>query len=1094
MDALSRTMRKMSGQEEDLDMPMQVLPRAHPSIRKLMAGNARYVRKGPQGASELDKAAEGALRRKLSTIGQAPWAIVVSCSDSRCPVERLFDTGPGELFVVRVAGNICSPGGGVIGSAEYGVEHLKSPVLLVLGHTKCGAVNAAVRCSKDSIVPCDHFGQNLGSVVGSIESPAFEALQSLERPETPDQVEHAIKLNVYNSMEQLLKYSTVIQQAVRHEDLELHGGIYDIMTGEVSLLGQHPRQEALVSVPHSLSVRTGVNAPMLASEVLMKLQSGNERFARGNLEHKTIDAKTRHALVKEGQRPMAVMLGCADSRVPLDYVFDANPGDLFVVRNAGSVCGGMEGGLIGSIEYGVGHLKTRFLMVLGHTLCGAVAAAMEAHLASEKSGEGVPDGLRCLLERLQTPVKMAVEQSTSSVLADRVSLAIELNVWHTIEQLLASSSVLQKAVESGDLQIHGGIYDMQSGRVRFMGQHPQMHKLVSDVVAPVAEIEVGGFDEIPGQVDDSISKLKKASKVSSDKHKSDQQFAPAGVVPDVESGIRQRSSPALSDEKNQAASSDGESGGSWFEFSWYVNTKHGRQHLKDVVTDQNNWIAGVTVAFVSVPLSIALGIASGTTPMRGVSAAVFGGLCSGFFGSSDYNIVGPAGALSGMLMSYSVQWGDDVLPWLSLISAAICLVCAVLRLDTYMLLMPKSVFEGFTVGVALIIGLNQINFACGLTPGKKHKLFVMNIVESIMTLEETKWASLIVFLLQAPILWLLMRKIPKIPWTVILPTVSIGLGLLCEYDLLGFDLLTLKSKYGILEPELVVPLKQSGATFLEMLVPSFSIAIVAVLETLISAKIAAGRVDCDFNELNEMRGLIVGHAVCGAVGAMPPTGVFVRTSLNTTLGATHRFSQVLNAVVVAIISLALMPVFSYLPQATIAAILVVAAVRMCPMSYLKKLWYEDKSELAICLVTAAICVGEDPVIGLAIGMVLALLLSAKTMLQAPFVDVRSRPSGLNGKRSYEVKLNSAITYVNAEAFERKVRRLEEASEVSLDLKGVRQLDHDGVCMLGKVTDAWMKSQPDCKVWIKGVTERIYPTLSKVAWFTKAEDAGRVQMA
>eukprot|EP00928_Gymnodinium_smaydae_P087042 TRINITY_DN7139_c0_g1_i6.p1 TRINITY_DN7139_c0_g1~~TRINITY_DN7139_c0_g1_i6.p1 ORF type:complete len:888 (+),score=153.93 TRINITY_DN7139_c0_g1_i6:679-3342(+) len=887
-------------------------------------------------------------------------------------------------------------------------------------------------------------------------------------------------------MEQLLKCSTVIQQAVLHEDLELHGGIYDILTGRVTFLGSHPRQEEMVAVPHRLSVRTGLSAPMPAPEVLLKLKSGNERFARGSLKYKTIDTNTRHALVKEGQRPMAAILGCADSRVPLEYVFDANPGDLFVVRNAGSVCGHMEGGLIGSIEYGVGHLQTRFLMVLGHTLCGAVAAAMEAHLASEKKGVDVPEGLRCLLERLKTPVQQAVEQSDNTVLADRVSLAIELNVWHTIEQLLESSLVLQSAVAAGNLEIHGGIYDMQSGRVRFMGQHPQMQKLLGMTGTSLTDTESGNrlaTKSTCESSDTSSGRRRKSAKPGD--------FLPDGVVPDIEKGMSQKKA-AWTDVNDP--DSGAEEFGSWFELSWYVQTKHGRQHLKDVVTDKNNWIAGVTVAFVSVPLSIALGIASGTTPMRGVAAAVFGGLCSGFFGSSDYNIVGPAGALSGMLMSYSVQWGDDVLPWLSLISAAICLVCALLRLDTYMLLMPKSVFEGFTVGVALIIGLNQINFACGLTPGKKHKLFVMNIVESIITLGETKWPSLIVFILQAPLLWLLMRKIPKVPWTVILPTVSIGLGLLCEYDLLGFDLLTLKSKYGILEPELVVPLKQSGATFLEMLIPSFSIAIVAVLETLISAKIAAGRVDRDFDELRELRGLVIGHAVCGATGAMPPTGVFVRTSLNTSLGATHRFSQVLNAIVVAIISLALMPVFSYLPQATIAAILVVASVRMCPMGYLQKLWAEDKGELAICLVTAAICVGEDPVIGLAIGMVLALLVSAKSMIKAPFVDIKSQPSGANGKRSYTVKLNGAVTYVNAETLERRVRRLEEASEVSLDLSGVRQLDHDGVCTLGKLTDLWAKSAPECKVWIKAVNARIYPALSKVAWFTKAEDAGRVQLA
>jgi len=1086
MDSVIQRVKSFTGQQQDDVLPIEVPANTHKSIRKLMAGNDRYVRNASQTVQEK-QLNEHQLRRRLSTLGQAPWAIMVSCSDSRCPVERVFDASPGDLFVVRVAGNICgSPIGGVIGSAEYGVEHLKSPVIMVLGHTKCGAVSAAVRCSKDCIAPGDHFGRNLGAVVGHIRTPALEALETSERPSTPEQIEHAIQLNVYHSMEQILRWSTVIQETVRQGELEIHGGIYDITTGKVTFLGQHPRQRELLDIARSVTVRTGADAPMPAPEALLRLQKGNSRYVIGDVDHKIVDTKVRHALVQKGQRPLAAMLGCADSRIPIDYVFDTNPGDLFVVRNAGSTCGAIAGGIIGSLEYGVGHLKTQLLVVLGHTQCGAVAAAMEAHLTSDKKGEEVPEGLRCLLERLHPPVKMAVEQSDSTAMGDRVSLAIELNVWHTIEQLLESSTVLHGAVTQGILQIHGAIYDLQTGRVRFMGEHPKLKQLVHkdidsmDITTPDGDWK---RDTTCGSQSTAASSKRTHSKQVA-------AFDPVGIVPDP----GQKTPAAWGNDGGAPGQkkSDADDDGKCFELSWYVQTKHGRQHLKDVILDQNNWIAGVTVALVSVPLSISLGIASGTTPIRGVATAIFGGLCAGIFGSSDYNIVGPAGALSGMLMSYVVQYGEDVLPWLSLISAVICALCALLRLDTYMLLMPKSVFEGFTVGVALIIGLNQINFACGLMPGKKHALFVMNIVESIKTLGETRPTSLIVFALQAPALWFLMRKLPKIPWTVILPVVSIPLGVLCDGGHLGFDLLTLKSKYGVLEPEIVQPLRPCDATFLDMLIPSFSIAIVAVLETLISAKIASDRVDREFSELGELRGLVISHAVCGFTGAMPPTGVFVRTSLNTSLGATHRFSQTLNAIVVALITLALMPIFSYLPQATIAAILVVAAVRMTPFSYLKKLWAQDKGALALCLVTALICVGEDPVIGLAAGMVMALLAGAKTQLSAPFVDIKSKPSG--DKKAYHIAIQGAVTYVNAETFLERARKLENASEISVDLSGVRQMDHDGITFLGKVADGWVRSEPDCRVWIKGVHSKIYPSLSKFSWFEKAEGQGRVQMA
>merc|ERR1712194_791756 len=108
---------------------------------------------------------------------------------------------------------------------------------------------------------------------------------------------------------------------------------------------------------------------------------------------------------------------------------------------------------------------------------------------------------------------------------------------------------------------------------------------------------------------------------------------------------------------------------------------------------------------------------------------------------------------------------------------------------------------------------------------------------------------------------------------------------------------------------------------------------------------------------------------------MGPTGVFVRTALNTSLGATHRFSQILNAVVVLLISLILMPVFLYLPQATIAALLTVSAIRMAPVEYLTTLARDNLMGFMICMVTAVICVLSDPVIGLFIGTCIHLVVA-----------------------------------------------------------------------------------------------------------------------
>jgi hypothetical protein len=207
---------------------------------------------------------------------------------------------------------------------------------------------------------------------------------------------------------------------------------------------------------------------------------------------------------------------------------------------------------------------------------------------------------------------------------------------------------------------------------------------------PDQDVAGDSSDSSPSEVDLSWGKkdTSDAATVSTRASPKEKENSPKDVavdVPDVEKGKQNTDTWTLEEE-----ASPGKMTLKSFvpELSWYLQTKHGKQHIKEVVMDQNNWKAGVTVALVSVPLSISLGIASGTTPMRGIACAIFGGLCGGIFGSSDYNIVGPAGALSGMLTSYVIQWGEDCLPWISIMSSVICLACLVLRLDTFMLLMP----------------------------------------------------------------------------------------------------------------------------------------------------------------------------------------------------------------------------------------------------------------------------------------------------------------------------------------------------------------------------------------------------------------------
>ncbi len=180
----------------------------------LRAGNARFVA-GPARADWSTSDDPGA--------GQQPFAIVLGCSDSRVPIETIFDQVPGRIFVVRVAGNFLNDAN--VGSIEFGIAVLKARLVLVLGHTKCGAVGAAVEWAREGISQPGH----IGSLVEAI-APAVEAT----RRQPGDWVANAVVENVRRNVEALSSGSKIVADAVAAGDAAVLGGLYDLGSGAVS--------------------------------------------------------------------------------------------------------------------------------------------------------------------------------------------------------------------------------------------------------------------------------------------------------------------------------------------------------------------------------------------------------------------------------------------------------------------------------------------------------------------------------------------------------------------------------------------------------------------------------------------------------------------------------------------------------------------------------------------------------------------------------------------------------------------------------------------------------------------------------------------
>ena len=189
------------------------------ALRLLSEGNARYVANAPR---PRDFAAERASR----ALGQAPIATILSCADSRVAPELAFDQGPGQLFVVRLAGNVVTTE--VLASIEFGAAVLGTPLLVVLGHTRCGAVQATLASLRDGT---EHPG-HLGALVTAI-SPAVEPVLN----EPGDVEANAVRANVRHAAEALRNAQPILANLVARGELQVMGGVYDLETGRVELSG-----------------------------------------------------------------------------------------------------------------------------------------------------------------------------------------------------------------------------------------------------------------------------------------------------------------------------------------------------------------------------------------------------------------------------------------------------------------------------------------------------------------------------------------------------------------------------------------------------------------------------------------------------------------------------------------------------------------------------------------------------------------------------------------------------------------------------------------------------------------------------------------
>lgn len=559
--------------------------------------------------------------------------------------------------------------------------------------------------------------------------------------------------------------------------------------------------------------------------------------------------------------------------------------------------------------------------------------------------------------------------------------------------------------------------------------------------------------------------------------------------------------------------------------------------LKRIKAD---WRAAGTVGLVNLPLSISLAVAADSGPVPGVSTAIWSGLFTAAFGGCVYNIVGPTGALSGILARNVSMYGVDSLPYLAILTGIICLIVFLLKWERYVLLVPSSVMEGFTVGVAFIIALNQINFALGLGQIPRHEEFVYNVIESFRYATDTDPWSFGLFLLSVTSLYSLMMTYRKIPWVIILCTLGIVLGYMCSHDYIPFRLQTLQTRYGDLEFVLISwPEFKLSYITIDFLSSALSISFVALLETLISAKIADTMTKTTFNQRKEVFGLGLANIVTGIVGGIPATAALARTALNINTGATSRMAGILQSIFVLLLSFFLLTYFKYLPLPIVAAVIVIVAIRMVDHHHIVRFWKMDKTVFFLTFFVAAICVLIEPTSGIVVGMVLALLMfsdmtsrihselvmtdddgskkfvsdkeiqvgevekSKRERKKQHLKELKSaaadedqeaqpivpRSEVHKGKNAAVYRISGQLTYINGFAHKKRLLMFRSCDCIVISLRYLYYIDIDGLDSLHEVIEQLEREGK--LVLLSGVNLGVSALISKADWFLHMVSDGKV---
>lgn len=478
---------------------------------------------------------------------------------------------------------------------------------------------------------------------------------------------------------------------------------------------------------------------------------------------------------------------------------------------------------------------------------------------------------------------------------------------------------------------------------------------------------------------------------------------------------------------------------------------------------KENWKSGLTVALVSIPLSVSLAMSSGAPPAAGIITAVVAGIIGAAFGSSRYNIIGPTGALSGVTAAFALTQGAGLLPLMTVLAGLIIVFAYFIKVERYLVYVPSSVIHGFTLAISIILISSQLNYILGLHGLPVKASVADGLWQAFVNYDIINFKTVIYFSVFYLILLLIRKLNISIPGAIILSVMAIVYGYLCKSGILPIDVFTLGDKF----PQIGLSFNFQYELEINRYIigTALTVAFIAILETMLSAKIADKATNTSHNQRKEIMGLGMANLASGIFGGIPATGALARVSLNIRSGAKSKSSAIMNGVFVGIISFLLLSQFTYMPMAAIAAILVDTAVNMIEAKHFRKYRKYDKLSYIVAFIVCAVTIIEDPIFGIAAGVIISFFFFIDNISRGHFELSINDDNGLirtmSGNKLRPIKedgtvllytIRGTFVYINCEAHLARLESeyFEKFRTVIFRLREVYMIDLDGMETLDKM--------------------------------------------